>query len=450
MPRIVAICLCLTFVASVGSSARPDTAQAADHLPPNVLVIVTDDQRAFGTLKVMPQLRRHITDPGVRFPNAYATTPQCCPSRASIMTGQYAHNHGVGNNEEGGNLDPSTTIQRHLSDAGYRTGLVGRYLVEWPVEQAPPYFDDYSLLEKGYYGTRWNINGNIRKVERYSTRFIGTRAERFIEEAEADDDAPWYLYVTPWAPHKRSTPEKRYSKSDVGKLVQNPAMRETDCSDKPTVVDCQASERRVSKERRNMLRTLLSVDDLIGRLHRALVTEGERRRTLVFFLSDNGYLWGEHGLIGKKPPYRGGIEIPMAMSWPGGVEGGITDERLVANIDIAPTIYDAAGIEPDTMVDGRSLLDLEWDRPRLLLEYESFKGWPDWATTLTADFRYTEYYEDTGVTSFTELYRLVDDPWELTNVLADPDPANDPPPEELAQLRAQLNADRRCAGPTCP
>ena len=102
------------------------------------------------------------------------------------------------------------------------------------------------------------------------------------------------------------------------------------------------------------------------------------------------------------------------------------------------------------MVDGHSLLDSEWERSRLLLEYESFKGWPDWASTLTQDLQFTEYYEDTGVTSFTELYRLLEDPWELTNVLADQDPANDPSQDELAQLRAQLAADRRCAGSTCP
>lgn len=450
MRRIVGIALAVSLIGMGAGPSRPEVARAQTESPPNVLLIVTDDQRAFGTLEYMPKLMKRIAGRGVQFPRAYATTPQCCPSRASIMTGQYAHNHGVRTNSQADQLDHSTTIQRNLSDAGYRTGLVGKFLNEWPLETPPPYFDDYTLFNKGYYRNRWNINGTLTASTRYSTDFIAKHARSFIKESEEDDATPWYLYVTPWAPHKSSIPKPRYSKRDVGRFDTNAAMLERDCSDKLPLMDCQFDRRRVARDRQKMLRTLLSVDDLVEKVHRTLVAEDELDNTLVIFMSDNGYMWGEHGFVGKKPPYLGGIEIPMTMAWPGNVNRNYIDDRLVANIDVAPTIYDAAGITPDHTMDGRSLLDDTWSRSRLLLEYTSNRGWPDWATTLTSEDQYIEYYYESAVIPFVELYRLGSDPWELSNVVGDTEPSNDPSPEEMARLRAQLEADRRCAGATCP
>ena len=452
MRRILALASCLALISIFGWPANPETSRAAHARRPNVLVIVTDDPRAFGTLKVMSSLQERIVQEGTRFRRAYATTPQCCPARASLMTGQYAHNHGVGNNAEGDNLDHASTIQRHLSRAGYRTGLVGKYINEWPLSIEPPYFDDFSLFSRGYYDSRWNINGSVRIVHRYSTRFVSSRARQFIQEAEATDTQPWYLYITPWAPHEEAIPEDHYRGRDVGELEKNPAMLETDCSDKLPRVDCEVSTTFVERKRRRMLRTLLSIDDLIESTYKTLDAKGELDQTLVVFMSDNGYLWGEHGSIGKRTPFIGGIEIPMVMSWPGHIKAGVVDQRLVANIDVAPTIYDAADVVPEITVDGHSLLDETWERDRLLLEYERFNGWPDWASTLTTDYQFTEYYKDSTSTApvFTELYRLDEDPWELDNVLRDLDPENDPRPDVLLQMREQLAADRRCAGESCP
>ena len=117
------------------------------------------------------------------------------------MTGQYAHNHGVRNNKDAPSLRHATTIQRHLWDAGYKTGIVGKYLNEWPIEAGPPYFEDYSLFSRGYTNTRWNLNGKMRTIKDYSTNFIENRAIRFIRRSERNDDTPWYLYMTPYAPH---------------------------------------------------------------------------------------------------------------------------------------------------------------------------------------------------------------------------------------------------------
>lgn len=431
-------------------AAGSGRAALAGSKQPNVLVIVVDDQRDAGTIKVMRNLRRLVIRQGVRFSNAYATTPLCCPARASIMTGQYAHNHGVGTNRQVLDLDHSTTMQRYLSDAGYRTGLVGKFLNGYPLGEAPPYFDDYSVLQRGYYDTTWNVDGEIREVSAYSTHFVARRARRFIEDAEQDDDRPWLLYATPYAPHRRPIPQPRYAGAPVGKLEINPAMSETDCSDKPAFVDCRANLPYLNRLRAQMLRTLLSVDDLVGKLDRALVEAGESRRTLLFFLSDNGYFWGEHGLAGKGPPYRGGIEIPMMMRWPGHTEPGIIDERLVANIDIAATVYAAAGVTPGVEVDGRDLLFEDWSRSRLLVEIERTDSVPVWASNISPDHQYIEYYEQGSIPSFREYYDLITDPWQLTNLLNDGDPTNDPSLEEQIQFKETLDQDRQCVGSACP
>ncbi len=445
------IFLCATGVFGVPGIAPTGSGRAQTSERPNVLLILTDDQRDAGTINVMRNLRKLLIRQGVRFSNAYATTPLCCPARASIMTGQYAHNHGVATNRQVGDLDHSTTMQRYLKDAGYRTGLVGKFLNNYAIEDAPPYFDDYSVLERGFYETTWNVNGEVREVSAYSTHFATRRAMRFIEEAEQDDDRPWLLYVTPYAPHRPTIPQPRYARHPVGDLKMNPAMSETDCAEKPEFADCQVSLRRMTALRANMLRTLLSVDDLIGKLDRTLLEHDESRRTVVFFLTDNGYLWGEHGFIGKGPPHRGGIEIPLVVRWPGHVDEGVVDDRLVANIDIAATVYAATGVTPDVEVDGRDLLSTEWARSRLLLEIEQTSSVPAWASTLSPDdHQYTEYYEQASIPTFREYYDLTSDPWQLTNLFGDGDPSNDPPLDQQIEMRTTLDRDRRCAGSECP
>jgi len=226
-------------------------------------------------------------------------------------------------------------------------------------------------------------------------------------------------------------------------------MREQDCSDKPAAVTCRYNRFKRGLLRADQLRTLISVDAMVARLRQELRKAGEMSNTLVFFLSDNGYMWGEHGLIGKKPPYRGSIDIPMFMRFPGHVERS-TDHRMVANIDIAPTIYDATGVEPQNEVDGRSLLDTSWVRDRLLFELEESKKWPRWASTLTQGYQYTEYYDRQGILTFREYYDLLEDPWQLLNLLGDDDPLNDPDPMTQATLNRQLAEDKSCSASTCP
>ena len=151
--------------------------------------------------------------------------------------------------------------------------------------------------------------------------------------------------------------------------------------------------------------------------------------TLAFFMSDNGFMWGEHGHLFKRTPYESSVKVPLLMRWPGQVEKGAVDRRLVANIDVAPTILEAAGIEPmpERPMDGRSLLGTE-ERERLVLEYwaEGGRNIPTWFSTRTKDFQYIRYEDRFGDVLFREYYDLARDPWQRRNLLGDGDPTNDP------------------------
>src|SRR5918996_1613185 len=309
---------------------------------------------------------------GTEFVNAYATTPLCCPSRASILTGRYAHNHRVRTNADAHELDPKSTLQRYLGDAGYRTGIVGKYLNSWTGR--PSLFEQWHTFENvaKYRGARFNSNGVVHKVKKYSTDYIGDRARGLLRQFEATDSKPWFLVVATWAPHTPAQAAKRHRKSKVGKWAGTPAVLEAARGDKPA--------------------------------------------------------YGQ----AKSAGFKGG-------------------RRLAATIDVAPTVLQAAGITPDPEypLDGRSLLQPS-TRERLLLELTGGNNQidaPTWSSTLTPSYQYIEYYDDvSGEVTFREYYDLVNDPYQLENLLADPDPANDPPIDEQANLRLRLSRDRACQG----
>ena len=165
--RLVLLCL-----AALLTTACPGSASEEEASGPNVLIIITDDQRV-GSLVVMPETRRYFVQGGTNFKNAFVTTPMCCPSRASVFSGLYAHNHGVVNNRPGlaDALDQSTLLQSYLHRAGYRTGLFGKYLNKWDITQAPPNFDEYEFYSEGapYHRGHWNLNGDLASPWKYST-----------------------------------------------------------------------------------------------------------------------------------------------------------------------------------------------------------------------------------------------------------------------------------------
>lgn len=419
----------------------PDGAESR----PNVLLILTDDQRE--GLDVMPSTRELFSAGGRSYPNAFATTPLCCPSRASILTGRYAHNHGVKSNglDDWKALDHSTTIENHLREAGYRTAIFGKFLNNWPVRRDPPHFDSWAVIPKvfgrrAYYDSEWNVQGTVKRVSTYATDFIESKGLGFLRGSESNDAQPWFLFLSLTAPHADFVAEPAYESAGVPTWNGNPAVFEQDRSDKPAYVRAfHETYRSATAKRRAQLRTLMSVDDLVEQVFSELALLGEEN-TLAIYLSDNGYFWGEHKLPAKGAPYQQSVRVPLFLRWPGQMPAS-TDERLVANVDVAPTILAAAGL-PFTG-DGRDLLDSVWTRDRLLLEYwiDPYSPTiPRWASTVRFGAQYIEYYGKDGSVVGREFYDLEADPWQLENLRAAPD----------ATWRRQLSSDRRCSGAGCP
>jgi arylsulfatase A-like enzyme len=434
---------------SFGSSDPREDARATRR--PNVLIVVVDDQR-IGTMSAMPETLSRFGRNGTAFTQAFATTPLCCPSRASIFTGRYAHNHGVKRNGESDSLDDATTLQAYMQAAGYRTALFGKYLIGSPVERDPPHFDKWAIFPTSrgsYLGGEWNVNGEVATIDRYGTRYISNQAARFLNTSESVDAQPWLMYVATGAPHAPRTAETRYAGAPVGQLRSDPAIRERDRHDKPSFVRRKSADAdQMRKVHRQQLRTLRSVDDLIDRMFTLMTRLREERNTLAFFVSDNGYLLGEHGLYQKRYPYTRSVSIPFFVRWPGHFGRAVTDRRLVANIDIAPTVLRAAGVSPpdDPPMDGRSLLEQD-GRDRMLIEFWNELGVPTWASIRKNGYQYIEYYRDDGSIFFREYYDMRSDPWQLTNLFRDGDRSNDP---SRRQLHLRLERDRSCEGSACP
>ncbi len=159
-------------------------------------------------MMVLPSVERWFGKGGRTFPNAFDTTPLCCPSRATILTGTWAHNHGILTNEATGRdiFDENATVERYLQEIGYRTALFGKFFNFWKVEKDPSFFDQWAIFtpardSNGYRNGLWNVQGSLRRIQRYSTDFIAERGARFIRTAERHDDQPWFLELATYAPH---------------------------------------------------------------------------------------------------------------------------------------------------------------------------------------------------------------------------------------------------------
>jgi arylsulfatase A-like enzyme len=444
LPLILLVLLSLVTPTVVGAQQRP-----------NILLVVTDDQAAQGTLLVMPETGAFFGAGGTTFLNAFGTTPLCCPGRASLLSGRYAHNTGVMGNGASVRsfLNRGTVVPRLLRRAGYETGFVGKFFNNWSLGTPPPHFDFWATLDtrRPYRNVAFDVNGRIRRPTGYSTDLMARYAVEFLRRAERRADrAPWFLYVAPAAPHAPWQAPARYRGAEIPAWEPSPAVGERNRSDKPPYVRAQHyTERDAAIVRRHQLRTLMAVDDMVAQIARTLSTLGETRRTLAIFTSDNGFLWGDHRLGGefgragnKRVPYTASVRIPLLLRWPGRVAAGRVDSRLVANVDIAPTILAAARLRPTWSIDGHSLLSRH-RRNRILLEFWRESRVPTWASVRTRRYQYVEYYGVNGGRTFSEYYDLVRDPWQLRNLLRDGTAANDP---SLTAVRRTLQRLRRCSG----
>ncbi|MFJ9338517.1 sulfatase [Streptomyces sp. NPDC101733] len=446
--------------AVAASAATPALAQAATGTGatagarPNILLIVTDDQPKH-TDWAIPKVIDWLGGQGVTFTHGHSATPLCAPSRSSIFSGRHAHHHGVRNNGASYSLDQSTTVQRHLKQAGYRTGLFGKYLNSWTPADDPQHFEEWALLQPAYNNARWNVNGTVQEIEGYTTNIVKNKTLAFLDKA-ATDSRPWFAYVTPFASHSPNVPAPKYAQTPVPAWNGRPSVPEADRSDKPAYIrDATATLDDARELRTRQLRSLLSVDDAVQALRDKLAALGQLENTLVIFTGDNGYTWADHGWLKKSVPYSPSHEVPFYLSWPaGGLGGGTTDDRIVANIDIAPTILEAAGIPRPAGQDGHSLLGTT-DRDHLLVQWwkqgTGGEGPKTWASYVAKDKQYTEYYDlhtdatgavsGTGQVAFREYYDLAADPHQLKNLLYQATPAQE---RDLGipALAARLAADR--------
>jgi N-acetylglucosamine-6-sulfatase len=417
----------------------PERAQASD--PPSIVLIVTDDQRA-DTLWAMPIVQAELADHGVTFTNAFATNPLCCPSRASILTGQYSHGTGVWTNRivDGGGFpafDDSSTLATWLDAAGYRTGFFGKYLNGYSRflhKYVPPGWDRWFGYEGGYFNY-WVSDDGVRRdfgtaEEEYSTDVLVEEAVSFIEGS----DEPVFVLFAPYAPHVvrgwqdvegwSPLPAPRHADTfpDLTPL-RPPSFNETDVSDKPPWIQSlnrtEAEIERLDIIRRTQLQSLLAVDEGVGRILAALENTGRLENTVVIFTSDNGYALGEHRWVTKVLPYEESIRVPLIVRHDRlGQEGTIRDD-LVGNVDLAPTIAELAGVSaPDS--EGVSLVSSLRDgravpRSSYLLE-NSYHLTPSAYCGLRTEHTMYAQYAD----GFEELYDLRRDPHQLENVAGRP------------------------------
>ena len=442
----------LALIGTLAATGRPSPAPAQIPDLPNFVVIVADDQRA-DTLGAMPKTTRWFGSQGRLFTNGFVTTPLCCPSRASIFTGRYAHNHGVQDNRGSDVVDPETMVQSDLKSFGYQTALFGKYLNKWKAD--PPSFDRWAVPRtKSYLEGTWNVDGSRTEVGTYSTRFLEQTAVTFLSDAEAVDVRPWLMFVTPQAAHRPYTPEAAYADARVPDWAPDPSIDERNVRDKPRYIRRmdRIKMKKAVKTRERQWRTLMSVDDMVDAIFTRLSDLGELENTYVFYLSDNGFAWGDHRLLSagalKNTPYNSSVKVPFLMYGPELAPG--SDDRLVANIDIAPTILDLAGIAlpRDPPMDGRSLMRAE-ERDWLLLVWWKARdkgSIPPWRSLRSHNVQYTEYVRDGEVVG-REFYDLVADNYQLENILGDGDPSNDP---DLGPLHDQLEAYFSCSGSSCP
>jgi N-acetylglucosamine-6-sulfatase len=436
---------------------------------PNVIVIMTDDQTV-RSLQVMGNVKRLLADRGASFANSFVSFSMCCPSRATFLTGQYAHNHGVLTNAPPGGgypkLDHANTLAVWLQNAGYNTVQLGRYLNAYgrvdPTEIPPGWTEWHAPVGSSsfrYYRYTLNENGRLITYERaYLTDLYARKAGKIILRRAAQTK-PFFLWVAFFAPHSApqgSAPERswtpvpapRHRDYFAGKRVPKPpGFNERNVLDKPLGIRRRprlTSDRvaAIRQKYHRQLESLLAVDDAVAGIIRALRASGELDKTLIVFTSDNGFLNGEHRVpSGKVLPYEPSIRVPLIVRGPG-VPAGLRLTQPVANIDLAPTIVEAASATSGRDMDGHSLLPLfqngqiRFERDLLI---EGPPGSKNFAAIRTARYFYAEYSNGEH-----ELYDLAHDPYELKSRHADP--AYDAVEQNLAVRLAWLRA---CAGETC-
>jgi arylsulfatase A-like enzyme len=454
------------------SPAAPLDQATAAPSSPNVLVVESDDQTV-ESMKAMENVNSLIGAQGATFTNSFVNYSLCCPSRATFLTGQYAHNHGVlGNSPPNGGFNRFQALHgdNHLAvwlqKAGYYTGMVGKYLNGYSNNPAVPQgwseWHAASPDTQEVYDYTLNNNGRLASYGHAEVDFkqdvLTGKAVNFVNR-RAPKPKPFFLWLTYTAPHAggpnpnpqppsncqgTAKPAPRHAHAfDSEPLPISPNFNELDVSDKPAAIQrrpllgaTQIAD--IERRYRCRLESILSIDEGVERLVDALRATGELGNTLVVYTSDNGFFHGEHRLPGGKMRiYEESIRVPLEMRGPG-IPQGVSVDPLVINADLAATIVDAANAAPGLTLDGRSLIPVARNpaierRRQLLVEEPSF------AAIRTERYIYAEH--DTGE---QELYDLKLDPYELQSSHDDPAYAS-----VKARLANRLHRLQSCTGSGC-
>ena len=439
----------LALLAGCAERAAGPAGPAAQRL--NVIFILTDDQRydEIGLLNPIletPNLNA-LAREGAFFRNAFVTTSLCSPSRATILTGQYMHDHGIVDNNAPFQGNPRF-FPMYLQEAGYETAFIGKWHMGGHGDDPQPGFDHWvSFAGQGHYlpshggpdGAMLNVDGKrvpqrgyiTDELTDYALEWLGTRS----------GEAPFLLYLSHKALHANFTPADRHRDQYADAGIPVPASQaDTDENEagKPMWVQNQRnswhgvdypyhSSLDVQEYKRDYHRSLSAVDESLGRLIGWLRDNGLEDSTLVLFMGDNGFLFGEHGLIDKRNAYEESIRVPLIAWGPGIIQEKGDRGEIVANLDIAPTIVDAAGLAIPAQFSGRSFLPLirepgdgaEW-RDELFYEYYWEYNFPHTPTTFalrTDRYKLIQYH---GIWDTDELYDLDDDPAEMNNLIDSP------------------------------
>ncbi len=359
------------------SPARVTASQARAGRP-NFIIVLTDDlDQQLGSLEYMPQVQDLLVKQGLTFSNFLVNVSLCCPSRTSLLRGQYVHNHGIySNGLPTGGFEKAfaegmenNTLATVLQSAGYRTGLAGKYLNGYPYDATmtyiPPGWDEwYSPVEGGpYNGFNYQMNENGRVYsygsgpQDYATDVLASKASGFIQRSAASGK-PFFLYLATYAPHWPAIPAPRHAQLFTGvQAPRTPSFNEADLSDKPVnrALLTPTEINAIDNLYRNRLRTLQAVDEMVASLYQALAASGQLDNTYILFTSDNGFHLGQHRLLpGKGTMYEEDIRVPLVVRGPGVPPGQSTD-ALTAMIDLAPTLLDLAEAAIPAYTDGRSL-----------------------------------------------------------------------------------------------
>jgi N-acetylglucosamine-6-sulfatase len=472
-------------VLQAGSAPRAATAR------PNVVFILTDDQDLLlHSLDFMPQTRALIAQKGMTFQQDFVPLSLCCPSRSTILTGLYPHNHKIYNNRapDGGFAKfealghEETTIATALHAAGYRTALFGKYMNNYPrqddLTHVPPGWDEFASPAAGQPYTEFNYtlneNGSLvqyaRDPDDYLTDVIAAKATDFIRRSAAGN-SPFFLYLAPYAPHKPATPAPRHANLFASlHAPRTPSFDEADVSDKPARIRklprlSAADIAAIDALYRRRTQSLQAVDEAVAAVVQALEESGQLANTYIIFTSDNGFHMGQHRMkAGKYTPYETDVHMPLLVRGPG-IAAGSATSLPTSSVDFAPTIAELAGAKLPFPVDGRSFAPiLHGQRPAgwrqvILLEQFAFVpandvppgvleppdpqdgkviAYPSHLGVRTANLKYVEYG-----TGEREVYDLRRDPDELNNLAAHSDPG------WLARMSTLARALGACAGDAC-